>query len=146
MMVAPFDDSRRGGENPYTIHSELEDCMQDLVGIIRTESEMQRALETIGSFCERLGRVRVEGNRHFNSGWHLALDLESMLTVAEAVTRSAIERKESRGGHTRDDYPTTEAAFGKVNVVTRLVRGEMAVSQEPLPDMPAELRQILEEH
>ena len=89
--------------------------------------------------------MTVQGNRQYNPGWHLALDLHSMLTVAEAVTRSAIERKESRGGHTRDDYPTTDARFARVNVVTRRADGEMIVAQEPLPEMPDELKALFEE-
>jgi succinate dehydrogenase / fumarate reductase flavoprotein subunit len=142
-MLAPFE--RPGGENPYAIHADLEDCMQNLVGIIRTESDMQRALDEIERFRQRLSRVGVIGNRQFNPGWHLALDLHCMLTVAESVTRSAIERKESRGGHTREDYPGTDRQFARVNVVTRRDDGRMVVSQEPLPEMPDELRRICEE-
>jgi succinate dehydrogenase / fumarate reductase flavoprotein subunit len=141
-MLSPFE--RTGGETPYALHSELEDCMHTLVGIIRTQSELEQALDKIADLKERLGRVTVQGNRQFNPGWHLALDLENMLTVAEAVTRAAIERKESRGGHTRDDYPGTDAKLGKVNVVVRRVNGETTVSQEPLPPLPDELRKIIE--
>jgi succinate dehydrogenase / fumarate reductase flavoprotein subunit len=89
--------------------------------------------------------VRVEGNRHYNPGWHLALDLHSLLTFAEAATLAAIERKESRGGHTRDDYPNTDAKFAKVNVIVRLKNGELGLSQEPLPEVPDELKALLEE-
>jgi succinate dehydrogenase / fumarate reductase flavoprotein subunit len=142
-MLAPFDN--QGGENPYSIHADLEDCMQSLVGIIRVEDELVRALDEIARLRERLSRVSVIGHRQYNPGWHLALDLRSMLTVAEAVTRSAIERKESRGGHARDDFPGTDAKFGRVNVVTRLKGGEQAVTQEPLPEMPDELKKLLEE-
>ena len=142
-LLAPFE--RSEGENPYTIHAELEENMHRLVGIIRTESELQQALRTIDGYKERLGRISVKGHRQYNPGWHLALDLRCMLTVAEAVTRSAIERKESRGGHTREDYPTTDSKFSKVNVVTRRVGDGMQVVQEPLPEMPDELKQILEE-
>jgi succinate dehydrogenase / fumarate reductase flavoprotein subunit len=141
-MLEPFE--RTGGESPYAVHSDLEDCMHVLVGIIRTEAELVQALDQIGQLRERLGRVTVPGNRQFNPGWHLTLDLENMLTVAEAITRSALERKESRGGHTRDDYPGTDPKFGKVNVVVRLAKGDMAVSQEPLPPIPDELRKIIE--
>jgi succinate dehydrogenase / fumarate reductase, flavoprotein subunit len=119
--------------------------MHNLVGIIRTEAELERALDEIEGFKRRLEGVSVQGNRQYNPGWHLALDLHSMLTVAEAVTRSAIERKESRGGHTRDDYPSTDASFGKVNVVTRRKQDEMVVVQEPLPEMPDDLKRICEE-
>jgi succinate dehydrogenase / fumarate reductase flavoprotein subunit len=141
--LAPFEGD--GGENPYAIHADLEDCMQNLVGIIRTESELQQALDEIAGFWERLGRVSVAGNRQYNPGWHLALDLHNMLTVAEAVTRSAIERKESRGGHTRDDYPGTDPKLGTVNVLTRKQQGEMTIAQEPLPEMPDDLKALFEE-
>jgi succinate dehydrogenase / fumarate reductase flavoprotein subunit len=141
-MLAPFE--RTGGESAYAVHSDLEDCMHVLVGIIRTESELVQALDQIGQLRERLGRVTVPGNRQFNPGWHLALDLENMLTIAEAITQSALERKESRGGHTRDDYPGTDAKFAKVNVVVRRAKGDMTVSQEPLPPIPDELRKIIE--
>jgi len=142
-MLAPFEGN--GGENPYAIHADLEDCMQNLVGIIRTEAELERALDELAQLKRRLARVSVEGNRQYNPGWHLALDLHNMLTVAEAVTRSAIERKESRGGHTRDDYPGLDPRFARVNVVIRQVRGDMSVGQEPLPEIPDELKKILEE-
>jgi succinate dehydrogenase flavoprotein subunit len=143
-MESPFDHSE--GESPYSIHADLEDCMQNLVGIIRTESELQEALERIGTLRLRLAEVGVRGNRQYNPGWHMALDLHCMLTAAEAVTRSAIERKESRGGHTRDDYPTTDPRFATVNMVTRLTKDELTVVQEPLPEMPEELRLICEEN
>jgi succinate dehydrogenase / fumarate reductase flavoprotein subunit len=142
-LLAPF--TRSGNENPYSIHADLQECMQSLVGIIRTEGELRKALEEIAVFKQRLGRVRVGGGREFNPGWHLALDLHSMLSVSEAVTLGAIERKESRGGHTRDDYPFADDRFGKVNVVIRRRNGQLAVAQEPLPEMPAELKQLLQE-
>ena len=142
-LVAPFE--AVGGENPYAIHADLEECMQNLVGIIRTETELLRALDGIAQLRRRLARVSVQGNRQYNPGWHLALDLHNMLTIAEAVTRSAIERKESRGGHTREDYPTTDRHFGQVNVVTRRAQGELTIAQEPLPEMPDELKRIFEE-
>ncbi len=119
--------------------------MQSLVGIIRGEAELQRALEAIDQLRRRLARVGVQGNRQYNPGWHLALDLHSMLTVAEAVTRSAIERKESRGGHARDDYPGTDPHLARMNVVTRRARGELSVTLEPLPEMPDDLKRICEE-
>jgi succinate dehydrogenase / fumarate reductase flavoprotein subunit len=141
-MLAPFEGT--GGENPYAIHAELQECMQDLVGIIRTESELQRALEQIARLKQRLARASVAGNRQYNPGWHLALDLQPMLTVSEAVTLSALERKESRGGHTRADYPNPDSRFGKVNVVTRRKAGEMVIAQEPLPEMPQDIKRIVE--
>src|SRR5215208_3342034 len=112
---------------------------------MKGRASLRERLEVFAKFRQRQRRVRVEGNRHFNPGWHLALSLHSMLTMAEAVTRSAIERKESRGGHTRDDYPTTDPAYGKVNVVTRLRQGEMVIAQEPLPEMPDDFKQLLAE-
>ncbi len=142
-LLAPFNG--KGGENPYAIHAELQDCMQNLVGIIRTEKELKQALDKLAAFKQRLTKVSVEGNRQYNPGWHLALDLYSMLAVSEAVTLAAIERKESRGGHTRDDYPKSDPKFAKVNVVVRKRQGELKISQEPLPEMPEELRKLLEE-
>ena len=117
VMLAPFE--AKGGENPYTLHQELQDCMQNLVGIIRVESELKQALAKIAELKQRLRKVTVEGHRQFNPGWHLALDLHSLLSFAEAATVAAIERKESRGGHTRDDYPNTDPKFAKINVVIR---------------------------
>jgi succinate dehydrogenase / fumarate reductase flavoprotein subunit len=106
---------------------------------------LKQALEIIQQLKRRARNTKVEGNRHFNTGWHLALDLHSLLTFAEAATLAAIERKESRGGHTRDDYPNTDPKFAKVNVVVRKINGEMTLTQEPLPQMPDELKALLEE-
>jgi len=142
-MLAPFE--ANGSENPYKIHSDLQDCMQNLVGIIRVESELKQALETLQQLKQRSRNVKVEGNRQFNTGWHLALDLHSLLTFAEAATLAAIERKESRGGHTRDDYPSTDAKYAKVNIVVRKAGDSMTLAQEPLPEMPEELKALLEE-
>jgi len=142
-LLAPF--SGKGGENPYTIHAELQDCMQGLVGIIRTEKELKQALDKLAAFKQRLMKVSVDGNRQYNPGWHLALDLYSMLEVSEVATLAAIERKESRGGHTRDDYPKTDPKLGKVNVVVRKRQRELQISQEPLPEMPDDLRKLVEE-
>src|SRR5262249_44601461 len=130
-LLEPLE--RAGSENPYSIHSDLQECMQALVGIIRTEGELRKALEEISVFKQRLGRVRVAGGREFNPGWHLALDLHSLLSVSEAVTLGAIERKESRGGHTRDDYPFADDTYGKLNVVIRRRDNQLSVSKEPLP-------------
>jgi succinate dehydrogenase / fumarate reductase flavoprotein subunit len=142
-LLSPFES--KGNENPYTIHSDLQQSMQDLVGIIRAESELKQALEIIQQLKRRAKDVRVEGNRQYNPGWHLALDLHSLLTFAEAATLAAIERKESRGGHTRDDYPNTDGKFAKINIVVRKKTGELTLAQEPLPEMPEELKAILEE-
>ena len=142
-LLAPFGGS--GNENPYSIHADLQECMQALVGIIRVEGELRKALDEIAVLKQRLGRVRVSGGRDFNPAWHLALDLHSMLSVSEAVTLGAIERKESRGGHTREDHPFADDRFGKVNVVIRRKGGTFSVAQEPLPEMPDELKQLLQE-
>ena len=141
--LLPFDDS--GTENPYTVHQALQECMNTLVGIIRTEDELVKALDELAVLKERATRVRVEGHRQFNPGWHLALDLSTLIAVSEAITRAALERKESRGGHTRDDFPDTDAKLGKVNVVVRQRDGELIVSTEPIPDMPDELKKLLED-
>jgi succinate dehydrogenase / fumarate reductase flavoprotein subunit len=142
--LEPFE--RSGSENPYQVQQDLQEMMQDLVGIVRTEAEMKRALDGIETLRNRAARARVAGNREYNPGWHTALDLPNLLTVSEAVTRSALERKESRGAHFREDHQEKDAAFGKVNVVVRkdAVSG-MQVSRLPIPEMPAELKQIIEE-
>jgi succinate dehydrogenase / fumarate reductase flavoprotein subunit len=142
-LLAPFDS--KGSENPYAIHADLQECMQALVGIIRNEGELKKALEEIVVLKQRLTRIRVEGGRAFNPGWHLALDLHSMLSISEATTLGALERKESRGGHTRDDYPFTDDHFGKINVVLSRANGAFNVSQQPIPEMPAELKALLVE-
>jgi succinate dehydrogenase / fumarate reductase flavoprotein subunit len=143
--LAPFE--RQGsGEGPYQIQQDLQVMMQDLVGIVRREEEMQQALEELARLRERARRVRVAGNREYNPGWHTALDLENLLTVSEAITRSALVRKESRGGHFRDDFPEKDARFGKVNlVVHKGPDGRMQLEEAPIPEMPAELKQIIEE-
>jgi succinate dehydrogenase / fumarate reductase flavoprotein subunit len=141
--LEPFE--HEGGENPYQVHQALQDAMQSLVGIIRTESELLEAREVLGELDERAEKVGVEGNRSFNPGWHLALDLGSMLAVARCTTLSAIERRESRGGHTREDYPKPDPELGKVNMVTRQAVGGVTVVREPLPQMPAELAELFDE-
>ena len=120
--------------------------MQDLVGIVRREDEMKRALKTIGELKCRASRVGVGGNREFNPGWHTALDLTHLLTVSEAIARSAIERKESRGGHFRDDHPDKSSEYGAFNIVVRKGQnGDMQLERVPIPPMPAELKAIIEE-
>jgi succinate dehydrogenase / fumarate reductase flavoprotein subunit len=143
-VLAPFD--RTGGETPYAIQHDLQQMMQSLVGIIRTETELTEALQRIEALKERAGRVGVEGGRQYNPGWHLALDLDSLLTVSEAIALAAVERKESRGGHTRDDYPKPDPRFARVNVVIRQRDGKITVGQEPLPEMPPELGTLFEDH
>ncbi len=142
-MLAPFE--RGDGESPYVIHSALQETMHSLVGIFRNEGDLSRALSELEKLKERAKRVRVEGSRLFNPGWHLARDLKSMLTVSEAVTRSALARQESRGAHSRIDYPGLDAAWGKKNNVIVRAGDAMALQQSPLPEMPGELKQILAE-
>ena len=138
--------STEGGENPYTIHLALQDVMQSLVGIIRTESEMEMALKEIADLKARLANMTVEGHRQYNPGWHLSIDLHNMLLVSEAVARAALTRKESRGGHTRDDFPMTDDYWAKINVIVALADGEVGIHEQPLPVPPAELAELLEAH
>ena len=142
--LEPFE--RAAGEGAYQVQYTLQEMMQELVGIVRTEDEMQRALTGLAALRERAATAGVAGHREYNPGWHAALDLHNLLTVSEAITRSAIERKESRGGHFRDDYPAKDAAFASINVVVRRAAdGAMAVSRAPIPPMPAELTRVVEE-
>ncbi len=144
LAVEPFE--RDEGENPFELHAELQDTMQDNVGLIRNEEDMKKGLEKIKELQERARRVRVIGNRQYNPGWSEALDLRNLLTAAEMVALSALARRESRGAHTRRDYPETDNEhFGKVNHVLRLKDGEIQLNEEPLPQMPEELRQLFEE-
>ena len=143
--LAVFD---RGptGENPYQIQYDLQDAMQDLVGIVRMESEMERALDEIGKLRARADRVGVAGNREYNNGWHTAIDLENLVLVSEAVTRAALLRKESRGAQFREDFPVKNAEWGKYNIVVR--RGaddEMLVEKRALAPLPAELKAVVDE-
>src|SRR5438876_908522 len=141
--VEPFERGTQG-EGPYQVQYALQEMMQDLVGIVRNESEMQRALQALGELRARARRVGVSGHREYNPGWHAALDLHNLLTVSEAVTRSAIERRESRGGHFRDDYPDKDPNFAKFNIVVRKSdAGQMEVSHVPIPEMPDELKRVI---
>ncbi len=144
--LAPFESRGRGSENPYAIQKDLQETMQDLVGIVRNETEMREALERIGKFKSRAEQAAVTGNREYNPGWHTAIDLKNLLTVSEAITRAALERKESRGAQFREDYPGKEEHFSKVNtIVSKSANGAMAIRLEPLPEMPDYLKQIIEE-
>jgi len=137
---------REGSENPYTIQRELQETMHNLVGIIRTESELKEALGKLEEYKERAKHTSVEGNRQYNPGWHLAMDLRSMLTCSEANAQAALLRTESRGGHTRSDFPNTEAEWGKWNnAVRQKSDGSMEIEKTPLPAMPGDLRALLEE-
>jgi succinate dehydrogenase / fumarate reductase flavoprotein subunit len=142
--LAPFE--REGGENPYTVQHDLQQTMHDLVGIIRTAPEMKQALERIAALKERVANLSVEGHRQYNPGWHLALDLPHMLVVSECIARAALEREESRGGHTRDDFPGPDPEWGKTNLIcSRAPDGSVALTRQPLPQMPSELAEIFEE-
>ncbi len=142
--LEPFE--RQAAEAPYQIQHDLQEMMQNLVGIVRREEELHEALKHLAALRERAGKVSVPGNREYNPGWHTALDLRNLLTVSEAVARAAIERKESRGAHFRDDYPAKDDAFSKFNlVIQKGADGEMQLRREPLPQMPEELKQIIEE-
>ena len=142
--LAPF--ARDGAEGPYAVQYALQDMMQDLVGIVRQEKEMLQALEGVEQLKARAQRVGVSGNREYNPGWHTAIDLSNLLTVAEIVTMAALERKESRGAHFRDDYPAKDNKFGSFNIVIRKgADGEPQIMRELIPEMPVELKQIIEE-
>ncbi len=139
--LAPFE--RNDGENPYTVHRDLQETMQNLVGIYRNKEDLIRALEELEKLKDRAKHVSVEGSRLFNPGWHLARDLEAMLTVSEAVTRSAIARQESRGAHSRIDYPGLDAVWGTKNNVIVREGDRMTLRQSPVPEMPGDLKQLL---
>jgi succinate dehydrogenase / fumarate reductase flavoprotein subunit len=143
--LEPFE---RGpeGQGPYQVHYALQEIMQNLVGIVRNEADMRQALEALGPLREGASRVGVGGHREYNPGWHTALDLHNLLTVSEAITRSALERRESRGGHFREDYPDKDPAFGAINIVVRKDRdGGMTITRVPIPEMPEELKRVIED-
>jgi succinate dehydrogenase / fumarate reductase flavoprotein subunit len=145
--LAPFEID--GGENPYTIQKDLQDVMQRLVGIIRKAGELEESLKEIDRLKERAKKLAVEGHRQYNPGWHLAIDLTNMLVVSECIAKAALEREESRGGHTRDDFPGPSDEWGKVNLVLTLAGGDFAspveLRHQPLPVMPGDLRSLFEE-
>jgi succinate dehydrogenase / fumarate reductase, flavoprotein subunit len=145
-VLEPFERGRAQSEGPYRIQHDLQAMMQDLVGIVRTESEMREALTGLTSLRERAETVGVIGNREYNNGWHTAIDLDNLLTISEAITLSAIERKESRGGHFREDYPDKAPEFATLNIaVRRRPDGAMQVDRIPLPPLPPELKQVIDE-
>jgi succinate dehydrogenase / fumarate reductase flavoprotein subunit len=147
-LKASLEPFERGsaGENPYKVQQDLQEAMQALVGIVRNEGEMQEAVRKLVGFNERASRAGVDGHREYNSGWHTCIDLRNLLDCSEAIALSAIERKESRGGHFREDYPDKVAEFGTFNIATkRQPDGSMKVSRLPLKEIPAELKQVIEE-
>jgi succinate dehydrogenase / fumarate reductase flavoprotein subunit len=147
--LEPFERAAKAAgnaEGPYQVQIDLQEMMQSLVGIVRREEEMLRALDGLGKLWERSRNVAVHGHREYNPGWHTAIDLKHLLTVSEAITRSALERKESRGGHFRDDFPNKEAAGGKMNIVlSKGADGLMRTRSEPIPEMLEHLKQVIEE-
>jgi succinate dehydrogenase flavoprotein subunit len=144
--VAPFERDGSANEGAYQVQHELQDMMQDLVGIVRNENDMLKAQEGLERLKARAAQVGVDGNREYNPGWHTALDLENLLTISEAITRSALTRKESRGGHFREDFPEKDPESAKFNIVVRKGSGdEMQVVREKLRDMPDELKAVIKE-
>ncbi|MGH3158169.1 MAG: fumarate reductase/succinate dehydrogenase flavoprotein subunit, partial [Streptosporangiaceae bacterium] len=135
--TAPLD--RDSTENPYTVHAELQNIMTELVGLIRTEKEMEQALGEIEKLRERTVTVGSPGGRCYNPGWHLALDLRNMLIVAECVAMAALERQESRGGHTRDDYPQMSPEWRKINLICTLDHDRVQLTRQPLEPIRADL-------
>jgi succinate dehydrogenase / fumarate reductase flavoprotein subunit len=131
------------GENPYAIHEELRATMQSLVGIVRTDEDLRAALKKIGELRERSLKAKVGGNIQYNPGWHLAMDLKNMLDISEAVTKAALERTESRGGHTREDFPDSDKEWQKVNCIVRQNKDGISITRETRSEMPAELAELL---
>jgi len=143
-ILAPFE--RAGGENPYTVHTDLQHTMQNLVGIFRTEADLKQALEELEKLKVRARNVKVEGSRMFNPGWHLAIDLGSMMIASEAIALSALARQESRGGHSRLDFPQTSSGeWSKQNNIIARDGDRMVLKQVPLAQMPEDLRKIVME-
>src|SRR5207245_11072694 len=147
--LSPFDRGAASGgkaEAPFQVQYDLQEKMQNLVGIVRNEKEMKEALGHRGQLWDRARQVGVPGSREYRPGWHTALDLTNLLTVSEAITRSALERRESRGGHFRDDFPDKDPAFATFNIVVRKAPGGgMEISRVPIPPLPAELKAVIEE-
>ena len=143
--LEPFD--RNDGENPYEIQKDLQELMQDNVGIVRTETEIQDALKQLRQLNERANRAGVIGHREYNPGWQTALDLTNLLIVSEAIALAALEREESRGAQFREDYPDKDERFAKVNTIaSKAADGSMQIRLEPLPEMPEYLKQVIEKN
>jgi succinate dehydrogenase / fumarate reductase flavoprotein subunit len=140
--VAPLD--RAGGENPYTVHAELQQTMNDLVGLIRRESEMTTALKELEKYKQRVAQVSAEGGTGYNPGWHLALDLRNMLLVAECVAMAALERQESRGGHTRDDFPEMSPEWRKINLMLSMPGDHIQLWRQPVKSLRPDLLELFE--
>ena len=147
--LAPFAEAAEGAgeaENAYALQHELQESMQDLVGIIRTDEELSASLKRLDELEHRARHVAVEGHRQYNPGWHLALDLANMLLVSRCIAIAARERTESRGGHTREDFPATDDTWGGLNLVLRTDdAGTVTLARQPLPQMPDDLRSLFEQ-
>jgi succinate dehydrogenase / fumarate reductase flavoprotein subunit len=144
-LLAPFERGGGDAEGPYKVQYELQDMMQAKVGIVRNEKDMLSALEGLEGLKKRAAKVGVGGNREYNPGWHTALDLDNLLTCSEAVTRSAIERKESRGGHFREDYTEKDPNYGSFNIICRKgPDGRMQIVRQPISPMRADLKQVID--
>jgi succinate dehydrogenase / fumarate reductase flavoprotein subunit len=142
-ILAPLE--RDGGENPYTVHHEIQQTMSDLVGIIRKEAEIEKALSELAKLRDRAETISAAGGRAYNPGWHLALDLRNILLIAQCVAQAALERQESRGGHTRDDYPEMSAEWRKVNLICSLdAAGEVTLRKQPMVPMRPDLLELFE--
>jgi succinate dehydrogenase / fumarate reductase flavoprotein subunit len=144
--LAPFE---RGaaGENPFAVQNELQDFMQDLVGIVRMENEMQQALDKIKGLRARAAKAGITGNIEYNTGWHTALDLDNMLVISEMIAMAAIERKESRGGHFRDDYPDKSADWAKYNLrISKGSDGQPHLERVPVVPLTDDMKQVIEEN
>jgi succinate dehydrogenase / fumarate reductase flavoprotein subunit len=135
--VAPLE--RSGGENPYTVHAEVQQTMSDLVGIIRREDEIKSALAELEKLRVRAVHVSAEGGSAYNPGWHLALDLRNIMLIADCVAQAALERQESRGGHTRDDFPGMNPEWRKINLICALDGDRVTLTRQPLPAMRDDL-------
>jgi succinate dehydrogenase / fumarate reductase flavoprotein subunit len=140
--LAPLE--RASGENPYTVHREVQQTMSDLVGIIRREEEIKKALTDLEGLRKRAASVKAEGGRAYNPGWHLALDLRNIMVIADCVAQAALERQESRGGHTRDDFPGMNADWRKVNLICSLDGDRVSLKRQPMPPMREDLMALFE--
>jgi len=147
--LAPFERGAKTGgsaEGPYQVQHDLQVMMQELVGIVRRQDEMVRAVEGIAKLKERAAKVAVYGHCEYNPGWHTAIDLKHLLTVSEAIALAAIDRKESRGGHFREDFPDKDPEAAKYNaVISQQADGSMKLRREPIPPLPDDLKQVIEE-
>jgi succinate dehydrogenase / fumarate reductase flavoprotein subunit len=140
-LVAPFEEG--GTENPYAVMQDIQQCMENHAGIVRTKEELERGLVVLEGLKQRARYVKVSGSRHYNPGWHYAIDLRAMLVVCEAIIRSALNREESRGGHTRLDFPETEDVLENVNTVVRQQQDRMICEYVRRPEVPEDLKKLL---